>query len=105
MIDKIGLWDTRYFIWFEEVDYCKQVKKNNGEVWYTPVAECIDFVGQSFLQVKNIKKQKYFCDSMLKYFKKWHPAWQFWILKLACFIGISIIWIFAKLKIKSKVNT
>ncbi|HZJ40946.1 MAG TPA: glycosyltransferase family 2 protein [Candidatus Saccharimonadales bacterium] len=68
--------DERYFIWFEEVDFCRQVYQLGGEVWYTPAAKCLDYVGQSFKQVTRLKTQVYFRDSMLKYFKKWKPLWQ-----------------------------
>lgn len=74
------LLDEDYFIWFEEVDFCYQVKKMGGEVWYTPNASCIDYVGQSFKQVEFIKTQKYFRDSMLKYFKKWKKPYEYRIL-------------------------
>jgi len=97
--------DERYFLWFEEVDFCKQVKKNKQEVWYTPTAKCIDYVGQGFKQVKNIKKQKIFRDSMLKYFKKWHSAWQCWLLKIAWPIGILITWFGEKINYKNKTRT
>ncbi|MFA5753848.1 MAG: glycosyltransferase family 2 protein [Patescibacteria group bacterium] len=76
------LLDERYFIWFEEVDFCRQVYKLGGEVWYTPVARCLDYVGQSFKQVGLGQTQKYFSDSMLKYFKKWGKKWEYDILKL-----------------------
>lgn len=75
--------DESYFIWFEEVDFCKQVYNLGGQVWYSPVATCRDYVGQSFKQVKRHKTQKYFRDSMLKYFKKWHKDWEFKLLSLA----------------------
>lgn len=77
------LLDERYFIWFEEVDFCKQVRQAGGQVWYTPAAKCVDCVGQSFKQVKSNVKQNYFRDSMIKYFKKWHPIWQSLLLELA----------------------
>ncbi len=93
--------DERYFVWFEEVDFCKQVQKNGGEVWYTPEAECIDYVGKSFTQLPRGITQKYFRDSMLKYFKKWHPKWQYLILKIAWVLGILI----SKLNIKSNIKT
>ncbi|MFA4833476.1 MAG: glycosyltransferase family 2 protein [Patescibacteria group bacterium] len=89
-IEKIGLLDEKYFIWFEEVDYCKRVKQAGLEVWYTPVAKCLDYVGQSFNQMPRGKTQKYFRDSMLKYFKKWQPIWQYWVLKLAWVPGMLI---------------
>jgi hypothetical protein len=74
--------DERYFVWFEEVDFCRQVYKLGGEVWYTPVARCLDYVGQSFKQVGLGRTQEYFSDSMLKYFKKWGKKWEYDILKL-----------------------
>lgn len=74
--------DERYFIWFEEVDFCREVYRLGGEVWYTPAAECVDYVGASFSQVGRGQGQKYFSDSMLKYFKKWGKKWEYRILKI-----------------------
>lgn len=75
--------DERYFIWFEEVDFCRQVYQYGGEVWYSPAAVCRDYVGQSFRQVPRGKKQLYFRNSMLAYFAKWHKRREFFILKTA----------------------
>lgn len=77
------LLNERYFIWFEEVDFCYQVYKFGGEVWYTPAAECLDYVGASFSQVPRGQAQKYFSDSMLKYFLVWGKKWEYYILRLA----------------------
>ena len=44
----LPLLDERYFIWFEEVDFCRQVYKLGGEVWYNSEAKCLDYVGASF---------------------------------------------------------
>ena len=97
--------DERYFLWFEEVDFCRQIKKSGKEVWYTPVAECVDYVGQSFKQVGVLKKQKYFRDSQLKYFKKWHPSWQYYLLKIAWIFGMFISFILEKINFKSNAKT
>jgi hypothetical protein len=78
-----ALLDERYFIWFEEVDFCRQVKEKGGEVWYSPVAACRDYVGQSFKQVKRGRTQQYFRESMIAYFRKWEPAWQARLLGIA----------------------
>ena len=80
------LLDERYFIWFEEVDFCRQVKTKGGEVWYSPAAKLIDYVGASFNQVGRYKKQGYFADSMIKYFLKWQPRWQAQVLRWAWFL-------------------
>jgi hypothetical protein len=79
----LPLLDDRYFIWFEEVDFCKQVYQNGGEVWYSPSATCLDYIGASFGQVAVNTKQKYFEDSMIKYFKKWKENYQVVIIKSA----------------------
>lgn len=88
----IPLLDEQYFIWFEEVDFCRQVYKYGGEVWYTPAAQCLDYVGASFSQVKRVKTQEYFRDSMLKYFKKWGKQWEYYILKFTW----SLVGVFVK---------
>ena len=75
--------DERYFIWFEEVDFCREVKSLGGEVYYSPEAKCLDYVGASFSQVKLGLTQRYFRDSMLNYFKKWEKKWDYLILKFA----------------------
>lgn len=74
--------DERYFVWFEEVDFCREVYKLGGEVWYTPAAQCLDYVGASFKQIKRGQGQKYFSESMLKYFQKWGKKWEYNILKI-----------------------
>lgn len=79
----LPLLDERYFIWFEEVDFCRFVYKMGGEVWYSPAATCLDYVGASFSQVKRAKTQNYFRDSMLKYFQKWERKSDYWILNFA----------------------
>ncbi len=104
-VEKVGLLDERFFLWFEEVDYCRRVREAGGEVWYTPAAECIDYVGQSFKQVPRGRSQRYFRDSMLKYFKKWHSGWQYWILRLAWPLGLLIAMALEKAGYKSKAKT
>ncbi|MCK4539672.1 glycosyltransferase family 2 protein [Candidatus Parcubacteria bacterium] len=97
--------DERYFLWFEEVDFCRRIRNAGEEVWYTPAAECVDYVGQSFKQVSVSKKQKYFRDSQLRYFKKWHPAWQYYLLKIAWVLGMFISFILGKINFKSRTKT
>ena len=79
---KLPLLDERYFIWLEEVDFCRAVAALGGEVWYNPLARCEDYVGASFDQVKRGQTQLYFRSSMLKYFWKWRPSYEYFILWL-----------------------
>lgn len=77
---KLPLLDESYFIWFEEVDFCRSVSALDGEVWYNPNTRCEDYVGASFSQVKRGITQTYFRSSMLKYFHKWRPFYEYLIL-------------------------
>lgn len=70
--EKLGwAFDPRYFIWFEDVDLCREVKKMGLKVMYTPVISCVDYVGQSFKKLNFFWKQKQFIKSMAQYFWKW----------------------------------
>jgi len=90
------LLDERYFVWFEEVDFCKQIYQLGGEVWYSCQTECLDYIGQSFSLLKRKKAQKLFRDSMLKYFKKWQPRWQYFLLKIFWLIGMFFTLLFSR---------
>ncbi|MFA5420753.1 MAG: glycosyltransferase family 2 protein [Patescibacteria group bacterium] len=94
----LPLLDERYFIWFEEVDFCKQVYNLGGEVWYNSNTRCLDYVGQSFSLLKTGVTQRYFRDSMLKYFKKWKPSYEYLILKIFWPLGIFLSFIFSFVK-------
>jgi len=82
-LDTIGMLDERYYIWFEEVDYCKRVHAQHMKVMYVPFIVAHDLVGESFKQRHLFWKQTHFMRSMLSYFKKWHPGWRVWVIRLA----------------------
>lgn len=102
VIEKISGLDETYFLWFEEVDFCKQVAASGYKVMYTPVTECVDHVGRSFAQVPTGKLQNIFQDSMTKYFKKWQPAWQVAVLNLIWPVGKTLAYFGSLFKIKKK---
>jgi GT2 family glycosyltransferase len=97
ILDKIGFaFDLRYFIWFEDIDLCREIKNMGLKVVYTPMVSCVDMVGQSFKQRANLWKQKNFTASMLKYFKKWEPI-HIWIW-IAIFRPLAIFMVWLKEK-------
>ena len=68
--DQAGPLDEKYYIWFEEVDYCQRVRKAGWQVVYNPEAGVIHYGGQSFKQVFNLKKQWIYNRSRLRYIAK-----------------------------------
>jgi len=47
IIKEVGLLDERYFIYFEDLDYCRRIKNSGFKVFYLPKAEFIHFHGAS----------------------------------------------------------
>ena len=65
-----GYLDEKYYIWFEEVDYCRRVQAANFKVRYWPAVSLIHYGGQSFKQGFGFKKQWIFSKSRLRYILK-----------------------------------
>ncbi|MFH1145882.1 MAG: glycosyltransferase family 2 protein [bacterium] len=79
LYEKIGYLDNGYFIWFEEVDYCKRALDAGYTVWYEASVRSVHERGASFGQVKPLQKQLWLNNSMRRYFWKHKPKWQ-WLL-------------------------
>jgi hypothetical protein len=67
---EIGLLDEKYFIWFEEVDFCSRVVQADSDVVYWPCTSIIHHGGQSFAQQMTFRKQFWFFRSAMHYFLK-----------------------------------
>ena len=65
--------DPRYFIWFEDVDICREAWKHGFSVAYTPVINCMDWIGQSFRQRNRSWRYQQYAKSFLCYLRKWEP--------------------------------
>ena len=71
VLDKVGGFDERFFIWFEEVDLCRRVKSAGYSVIYTPEVSIIHHGGKSFAQQSLVTNQRRFFVSAFKYFVKY----------------------------------
>ncbi len=92
-LNKTGwAFDPRYFIWYEDVDICREAKRHGYRIVYTPVIQCVDYVGQSFKKRTTLWKQKQFTKSMLTYFKKWEPNYKWIWIALCRPVGIALAW-------------
>lgn len=80
VIEKIGYFDDKFFLWFEEVDFCYRTKKAGWKVFYHPEAETIHLGGASFSQKISFKNQWQFNKSLLYYFRKHHSFFSFFVL-------------------------
>lgn len=101
IIDRLGwIFDPRYFIWFEDVDTCREIKKMGLKIIYTPLISCVDYVGTTFKKQPTLMKQKWFTTSMLQYFQKWEPWYKWMWIALFRPVGICFAWIKEKISKK-----
>lgn len=80
VLDKIGLFDERFFVWFEEIDLCKRAHQAGFRIRYFPDAQIIHHGGSSFNKSKVFYKQLIFNNSLIKYFFKHKPIWQLLVI-------------------------
>ena len=59
--------DERYFLWFEEVDFCKRARLKGFRTLYTPRAEVVHHGGASFHQLIGLDKTLPWLASTLRY--------------------------------------
>lgn len=79
-LTQVGLLDERYWIWFEEVDWCRRARAAHWSVWFTPDAEVVHHGGVSFQQVLPVQKEWRFIRSALRYALKHLGLMSFLIL-------------------------
>lgn len=78
----LGGLDERYFLWYEDVDYCRRVIQSGRTVRHVPSIVAYDRVGRSFAQHRLAWKQRQVVTSMVRYFETWQPWWQALALRL-----------------------
>lgn len=78
-IDEVGLLDQRYFLYFEDLDWCRRFWQKNWPVWYYPQAQVIHFhhrdsADKSGLKGIFSKLGRIHLISWFKYMWKWRKV-------------------------------
>lgn len=76
VFEKIGLLDEKYFMYFEEVDFCLAASRAGWQCWYVPSSRVVHLVGAAS-EVSDARKHRkrrptYWFDSRRRYFVKNH---------------------------------
>ncbi len=93
VINRIGVLDENFWIWFEEVDFCKRAKEAGFKIFYTPEAKIIHHFGQSFKQAMGVKKQKDFNRSLSYYFKKHGTKGEWIAIQILRPLSLALAWL------------
>jgi N-acetylglucosaminyl-diphospho-decaprenol L-rhamnosyltransferase len=74
-----GLMDEKYFLYYEEVDFCLAARRAGWPCWYVPESRVIHFVGQSSgvtdTKIKPKRRPTYWFDSRRRFFVKNYGWW------------------------------
>lgn len=80
---RVGMLDERYWAYFEDIDYCRQVWKKGLKVYYLPESEVIHYHGASF---KKLADEKNRWRKLIPSSKIYHGVFKHYLLN-------SIIWV------------
>lgn len=72
--EAVGPLDEGYFIYSEELDWCRRMVDAGWEVWYCPAARVIHHEGQSSGQAV-ARRDILFHSAKVRYFEKFHGRW------------------------------
>lgn len=86
--EKLGGFDEKFFIWFEEVDLCKRLKNAGYIIFFAPWARVIHLKGRSFDQRNALWTQWNFAKSCRHYFWKHHNILSATTIALLSFVSL-----------------
>jgi GT2 family glycosyltransferase len=54
-LDKVGYFDPAFFLYYEEVDLCRRIKRGGYSIWYWPDVAVIHIGGESSRRIKTLE--------------------------------------------------
>jgi GT2 family glycosyltransferase len=96
LFDDIGLLDEGYFMYFEDVDFCRRAVKSGATILHWPAARVVHLRGGSSSVKTSIATRKrpprYFYASRTRYFKKFYGGLGLACANLLWYLGRLVSW-------------
>ncbi len=90
-MDDVGLFDERYFFFFEETDWAYAMRQTGWKIYYIPSAHIYHLQGKSI--GANYRSRIEFYRSRYQYFKKWYHCPYYLTVSGAIFIRLIVNWL------------
>jgi N-acetylglucosaminyl-diphospho-decaprenol L-rhamnosyltransferase len=94
IIEQIGLMDEGYFMYFDDVDYCRRAKEAGCQVLYWPDAHVVHLRGGSGSVKSDIAERKrppvYLYASRSRYFARFYGIVGLWVANLFWLMGRTV---------------
>lgn len=96
VIEQIGLLDEGYFMYFEDVDYCRRARAAGFKVLFWPDAEVVHLRGGSsqVTEESALRKRapRYYYEARARYYAKFYGLRGLWLANALWHVGRSISW-------------
>lgn len=89
VVEQVGGLDEAYFMYSEELDWCRRVKDAGWRIVYLPAAQIIHYVGKSSEQAV-VARHINFQRAKLRYFRKYHGRFPAALLR--SFLWLTYLW-------------
>ncbi|QQS38589.1 glycosyltransferase family 2 protein [Candidatus Woesebacteria bacterium] len=84
VVDDVGLFDEKYFMYTEETDYCYRAQKRGWQIYYNPKWSIVHIGGASGTKESSINKE---FNGVKRFYLKYYPKWNYPVLILLLKIG------------------
>jgi GT2 family glycosyltransferase len=89
VLDRVGYFDERFFLYYEEVDLCRRIRSAGYQIWYWPDVVAVHIGGESSRKITGLELSSsgsqlmlWRMRSELLYYRKHHGALGAWSARL-----------------------
>jgi GT2 family glycosyltransferase len=95
VLEKVGMLDERYFMYYEEVDLCRRARRAGVACWYVPASRIVHLIGAAS-QISDYRRHRkrrpaYWFESRRRYFTRNH-GWAYALLADATYASAYALW-------------
>jgi GT2 family glycosyltransferase len=95
VIEQVGGFDERFFMYGEDIDWCRRIRRGGWQVWYVAAAEVQHQGAHSTRQIDD-RGSRWSLESYLRYFHSWSSDFELLRARLALSSGNlirALIWL------------
>lgn len=96
LIERIGLLDEGFFMYFEDVDYCRRARTAGFKVLYWPEAQVEHYAGSSsgitYAEARRKRAPRYYYEARARYYGKWFGREGLWLANALWLLGRGVSW-------------
>jgi GT2 family glycosyltransferase len=94
VFDAVGLLDEGYFMYFEDVDFCRRARRAGWKVLYWPHAKVVHMVGGTsrIMEAAGLRRRapRYYYEARARYFAKFYGPLGLWLANALWHLGRAV---------------